>query len=170
MIWRRVIASSLLLASLVSACAPAAAPAPTAAPEPTTAPTVSAEPTSPPAPTTAPEANPTAAVNAVFVVIKPDGSNQPFTLEDLSALPLTSIISEGSPQEGPALLDVLKAAGVTEFTSLAITGREGTFTFQSSEITPEVVLDFNNRGSVKLASPSLSREQRIRDITKIEVK
>lgn len=108
--------------------------------------------------------------DAVFVVIKPDGSSQPFRMDDLKKLPLTTIFADGSPQEGPTVLAVLKAASVGEFEEVAVTGREGTKKLVRADVTEQLVLDFNNRGSVKLASPTMPRDERIRDITRIEIK
>ena len=106
----------------------------------------------------------------IFELVKPDGSKIPFLMNDLKNLPLTTIFADGSPQEGPTLLAVLKSAKVEEFKEVAVTGREGTKTLPRSEVTDQLVLDFNNRGSVKLASPTMPRDERIRDITRIEIK
>jgi hypothetical protein len=106
----------------------------------------------------------------VFQLVRADGSMQPFSLEDLKKLPLATIFAEGNPQEGPSLLAVLKSSGVMEFQEVAITGREGTKKMTKSEINDEVILDFNNRGSVKLVSPTMPHEARIRDITRIIIK
>lgn len=108
--------------------------------------------------------------DAVFVVIKPDGVSQPFRMEDLKKLPLTTIFADGSPQEGPTVLAVLKAASVGEFEEVAVTGREGTKKLVRADVTEQLVLDFNNRGSVKLVSPTMPHGERIRDITRIEIK
>jgi hypothetical protein len=120
------------------------------------------------APTSAPP-SPTPGA-AIFQVIKPDGVAVDFTLDDLKQLSLTTIMFEGSPEEGPALLDVLSAAGITDFAEVTLTGSDGRYTYARADVTPEVVLDFNNRGGVKLASPTLPRNERVRDIFKIEVK
>jgi hypothetical protein len=106
----------------------------------------------------------------VFQLVRADGSMQPFSLDDLKKLPLATIFAEGNPQEGPSLLAVLKSSGVMEFQEVAITGREGTKKMTKSEINDEVILDFNNRGSVKLVSPTMPHEARIRDITRIIIK
>jgi hypothetical protein len=118
----------------------------------------------------APATTPAPAGDAIFQLIKPDGAVVEFTLDRLKALPLVSILSDGSPEEGPALLDVIKAAGITNFREVTLTGLDGSYTYARAAITPRVVLDFNNRGSVKLASPELPRDRRVRDIFKIEVK
>ncbi len=150
----RLVTLPVLAALVLTACAPAATPAP------------AAEPTQP----AVAEATEAPAADAVFTVVTADGTSVPFSLADLSALPLTSIISDGNPQEGPSLLAVLGKAGVTEFAEVTLTGSDGSKTLTSAEVTEEVILDFNNRGSVKLVSPDLGKDARIRDITKIEVK
>lgn len=106
---------------------------------------------------------------AVFDVVLPDGSRIPFALDQLAALPLTSILSDGQPQEGPSLVDVLAAAGVTAYGSVTLTGVDGEVVLTAADVTPEMVLDFNNRGSVKFVSPALARDQRIRDIYRITI-
>jgi hypothetical protein len=137
----------------------AAPPAATATPAPTTAATASASPASTPA------TGPT-----IFNVVAPDGTSTAFTLDALKALPSKSITSDGSPQEGPAVLDVIKAAGITTFSSVTFTGATGTRTMAAADVTADVILDFNNRGSVKLVSPTMSKSDRVIDITRIEAK
>jgi hypothetical protein len=134
--------------------------------------TCSAPDTTPPATTSTEAASDAAspAGDAIFRLIKPDGAAVDFTLDDLKALPLISIFSEGSPEEGPALLDVIKAGSIMDFREVTVTGVDGTYTLARDAITPEVVLDFNNRGGVKLVSPDLPRDRRVRDIFKIEVR
>ena len=106
----------------------------------------------------------------IFELVKPDGSKVAFRMNDLKNLPLTTIFADGSPQEGPTLLAVLKSSKVENFKEVAVTGREGTKYLPRTEVTDQLVLDFNNRGSVKLASPTMPRDERIRDITRIEIK
>lgn len=106
----------------------------------------------------------------IFELVKTDGTKIPFLMKDLKNLPLTTIFADGSPQEGPSLLAVLKSAKVDDFKEVVVTGREGTKKLARSELTEQLVLDFNNRGSVKLASPTMPRDERIRDITRIEIK
>lgn len=139
---------------LLAACQPIQ-PAPAAS----AAPTASAE-----------QAEQAANPDAIFTVVQADGSAKAFTLADLRALPMTSILADGSPQEGPALLAVLEAAGVSDFTEVTLTGVDGIKSLTHDEVTPEVVLDFNNRGSVKIVAPDWPRDARIRDITQIDVK
>jgi hypothetical protein len=111
-----------------------------------------------------------AVTGGVFRLTKPDGSIRAFSLDDLKKLPLASILSDGQPQEGPTLSSVLDAAGVTSFGSVVVTGPSGSKTLARAEVTKDVILDFNNRGSVKLVSPTMPKADRIVDITKIEVK
>lgn len=132
-----------------------AAPATPAVPAPTAAATAAA---------------PAAPPGGVFQVIKPDGSAVTVSLDDLKKLPLITIMSDGQPEEGPSLLAVLSSVNVTDFKTVSLTGADGTRDLQRADVTPDVILDFNNRGSVKLVSPTMSKDVRVRDITKIVVK
>lgn len=107
--------------------------------------------------------------DTVFVVVKADGQKIPFSMQDLKKLPLTTIFADGNPQEGPSIPALLKEVNTNEYQFLAITGREGTNKLQKVEITDQLILDFNNRGSVKLVSPTMKHDERVRDITLIEI-
>lgn len=123
-----------------------------------------------PSPTLAQTAAVPPVAGSVFQVVKPDGSAVNVTLDDLKKLPLTSIISDGQPQEGPSLIAVLNSVSITDFKTVSLTGADGTRDLQRADVTPDVILDFNNRGSVKLVSPTMPNGSRNRDITKIVVK
>ena len=47
---------------------------------------------------------------------------------------------------------------------------EGYITLTRSQVRPDVLLDFAERGTVKLVSPRLAWEDRVRDVTGIEVR
>ena len=111
----------------------------------------------------------TASGTAVFQVVRPDGTAVPFGVAELQKLQLVTIMSDSQPQEGPSLGAVLAAAGVETYTRVTITGADGTRTFNAADVTPDLILDFNDRGSVKLVSPTLAKADRLRDITRIEV-
>ena len=91
------------------------------------------------------------------------------TVEELKKLPLVTITSDGQPQEGPSLLSVLVAAGVTDFATVTVTGSSGSKTLTKAEVTPEVIFDFNNRGTTKLVSPTMPKADRVIDVVTIEV-
>jgi hypothetical protein len=137
---------------------PTAAPTATAAPLPTATVVTPAETaTLPPKP-----------AEAIFQLVKPDRTVVNFTVADLKKLPFTSIVVGAKPQEGPALLAVLDAAGVTDFKQVTVSG-DGSVTLTKEQITGEVVLDFANRGTVKIASPDLPIPSPAKDITLIVV-
>ncbi len=116
----------------------------------------------------APVTLPTRPADALFQLVKPGGAVANFTLADLKKLPLATIMQGGKPQEGPTLLDVLKAAGVTDFQRVTLTGA-GTMIFAKDQVTSQVILDFANRGTMKLASPDLPLPSPVQDITLITV-
>ena len=106
--------------------------------------------------------------DAILQVVGPNNTKG-FSLKDLQALPAATITVDGKPQDGPAVLDVLKAAGITDFKEVTFTGT-GTITLSREQVTAEVILDFNNRGLVKFAATSVPQANWPKDIAKIEVK
>lgn len=90
------------------------------------------------------------------------------TLNDLKAMPKVKITVEGIDQEGPALLEVLRVAGVTDFKRVTISG-VGSVNLSKDQVNAQVMFDFNNRGSVKFASVNVPKANWPKDITKIQV-
>jgi hypothetical protein len=113
---------------------------------------------------------PTPGTGALFQVVKADGSSKGFTWADLEKLPLTNITIEGKVQEGPKLLDVLKAAGVTDFSEVSLSGSAGPVTLTKAQVDDNTILDFNNHGTVKLASTYIPKPQWTKDVSEIKVK
>ncbi len=155
-----------LVAILLTACA-----APTATP-PTVAPVVEAATLAPtqPAPKTPQALQPTPSADTLFLVIKPDGSSVGFTWDDLKKLPLAVVTAEGKVEEGPKLIDVLTAAGITDFTEVSLSGSSNPVTLTKAQVDDNTILDFNNHGTVKLASTYIPKPQWTKDVSIIEVK
>ena len=97
-----------------------------------------------------------------------------FDVAELKALKARTIKMQGEVQEGPPLLDVLKAAGVDEFSSLAVSGTglkdSGRIVLSADEVDRDVLLDFSNRVTMKICGPDILWENRVRDVTRIEVR
>jgi hypothetical protein len=106
----------------------------------------------------------------LFQVIKPDGSSVGFSWDDLKKLPLASLTIEGKVEEGPKLSDVLKAAGVSDFTQVTLSGSASPVTLPKNQVDDNTILDFNNHGTVKLASTYIPKPDWTKDVSKIEVK
>lgn len=107
---------------------------------------------------------------ALFQVIKPDGTTQDFKWDNLKKLPLARITVEGKTEEGPKLLDVLHAAGITDFEEVTLTGSTSPVTLTRDQVDDNTILDFTNRGTVKLATAYLPKADWTKDISKIVVK
>ena len=90
--------------------------------------------------------------NALFVIVKPDGSKFDVTLDAVKKLPLAQINVEGKVQEGSKLLDVLSLAGVTDFAEVTIVGASAPSTLKREQVDDNTILDFSNRGTMKLAT------------------
>lgn len=110
-----------------------------------------------------------ARADAVFEVTTPDGRSVPFSTNELRELPLTSIVVEGKAEEGPALVEVLRKAGVDEFNQVTLAGNGASLTLTREQVTSEVILDLTNRGTVKLAAPNVPKNDWVKDITRIKV-
>jgi hypothetical protein len=107
------------------------------------------------------------------VIVRDDDVLARYTLEDLEAFEQVTIQADGDEQCGPRLLDVLEDAGVDEFDRLSIAGMgirdDGELALVRSEVTADVVLDISRRGTVKVVSPDMTWEDRVRDVTEIVV-
>jgi hypothetical protein len=143
----RIIMLTLTFCLLISACAPAAN-----------------------TPKTPPALQPTPGNDVLFQVIKPDGSSVGFTWDDLKKLPLANLTIEGKVEEGPKLIDVLKAAGVTNFSEVSLNGSSSPVTLTKTQVDDNTILDFNNHGTVKFASTYIPKPQWTKDVSEIKVK
>jgi len=117
-----------------------------------------------------PSATSAPVVVAVFQVVKADGSKFDVTLDALKKLPLASITVDGNVQEGPKLMDVLKLAGVTDFTEVTLTGSASPVTLTREQVDNNTILDFNNHGTLKLATTYIPMPDWTKDVAVITVK
>jgi len=97
-----------------------------------------------------------------------------YGLAELQAMGTKTVVVQGGTETGPALLAVLDRAGVDTFTSVTIIGTgtrdTGRLVLAAGDIGPDTVLDIAKRGTVKVAGPNVTRDQRVRDITEIQVR
>jgi len=141
----------ILLALALAACAPAA--------------TQPAD-----GPKTPQALQPTAVSGMLFVVILPDGSSVDITLDQLKSLPLAQLTVDGKTEEGPKLMDVLTLAGVTDFSEVSLEGSSSPATLTREQVDDNTILDFNNHGTLKLATTYIPKANWTKDISKITVK
>ncbi len=113
---------------------------------------------------------PTPASTALFQVVKADGSSVGMTWDDLKKLPLANLTVDGKVEEGPKLSDVLKAAGVTDFSEVSLNGSSSPATLTKAQVDDNTILDFNNHGTVKLASSYIPKANWTKDVSEIKVK
>ena len=147
---KRICELFVCLVLMLTACAPAA-------------PTESA-------PKTPLALQPTPVSTALFQVVRADGSSMGFTWDDLKKLPLANLTVEGKVEEGPKLSDVLKAAGVTDFSEVRLNGSSSPATLTKAQVDDNTILDFNNHGTVKLSSTYIPKAQWTKDVSEIKVK
>lgn len=113
---------------------------------------------------------PAAASAALFQIVKSDGAKFDVMLEAVKGLPLASITVDGKVQEGPKLLDILKLAGITDFVEVTLTGSSAAATLTREQVDDNTILDFSNRGTMKLATTYIPKANWTKDITEIAVK
>jgi hypothetical protein len=107
----------------------------------------------------------------LLVVVKPDGSEVSFTWDSLKMMPLAQMTAEGKTEEGVKLMDVLTAAGVTEFKTVNLNGSSSPATLTFEQVKdPTTILDFTNHGTVKLSTNYIPKANWTKDVAKIEVK
>ena len=111
-----------------------------------------------------------AAPNALFQIVKADGTRFDVTLDAVKALPLATLQAEGKVEEGPYLKDVLALAGVTEFTEVSLTGSSSPVTLTFEQVDENTILDFNNHGTMKLSSTYIPKAKWTKDVAQITVK
>ena len=111
-----------------------------------------------------------AASNALFQIVKADGTTFDVTLDAVKALPLATLQADGKVEEGPYLKDVLALAGVTEFTEVSLTGSSSPVTLTFEQVDENTILDFNNHGTMKLSSTYIPKANWTKDVALITVK
>ena len=97
-----------------------------------------------------------------------------FDIGQLEALGMKRVKMQGKYEEGPPLLAVLEAAGARDFETVSIVGLgvrdSGRLELAREDIDHEVLIDIANRGTCKIAGPNIAWGDRVRDITRIEVR
>jgi hypothetical protein len=97
------------------------------------------------------------------------------SLAQLQTLPKISLNAFNKSEEGPTLLSALELAGVKDFTALTVIGMlrgriaSGELTLMRNEITNEVILDFSNHGTAKLAGPNIPEDNWIIDVSEMRI-
>lgn len=110
------------------------------------------------------------APKGLFKITKADSTSFDVTLDAVKALPLASLTVEGKVQEGPKLKEVLALASVTEFIEITINGSGAPTTLKFEQVDDNTILDFSNRGTMKLATTYIPKANWTKDITEIVVK
>lgn len=108
------------------------------------------------------------------VVVAQDGEVlTAFSLDEIKAIGMRKVEVDGQLQEGPPLLDVLKAAGIDDFDSVNVTGQgirdSGVIELDRDKIGRDIILDIAGRGTTKLVGPGIDYDTRVRDVIRIDV-
>lgn len=97
-----------------------------------------------------------------------------YDLAALKAVGEKRVVAQGSAQVGPALVDVLKCSGVSEFSAVTVIGMGardgGRLELTASQVGTDCVLAIAKRGTAKLAGPKIPSGKRVRDVTELQVR
>ena len=78
---------------------------------------------------------------------------------------------DGKQQTGPAVATVLAAAGAATFDTLNVKGigarDSGRLDPRAGDVDDRLLLDFSDRGTVKICSPDLEWSDWVRDVVEI---
>jgi hypothetical protein len=96
-----------------------------------------------------------------------------FSVVDLRALPQARITIDGKEQDGPTLPAVLEAAGVPAPARVTVIGAglrdSGKLVLPAALVTKQVIVDFSDRGTVKVCTPRVAWARWVRDVREIRV-
>jgi len=96
-----------------------------------------------------------------------------FTVADLRALQSVTATIEGKEQDGPAVTTLLTAAGAGTYQTLSVKGigarDSGRLSLDAAGVNDRLMLDFSDRGTVKICSPDLEWNQWVRDVVEIDL-
>ncbi len=108
-----------------------------------------------------------------IAVFRGETSAGVLTLADLSKLAKVKFTADGKNEEGPTLMSALAVVGVADFNTITVygftPGRLGTaeITLKRAEINDQVILDFSNQGTCKLAGADIPPNNWIVDANKM---
>lgn len=169
--------AALLLAGLLTACGDAAPAAPpSTAPASATPAVTTASPTPSMTTATSPLGSsslPSERPADYAIEILAGGTHRGYlTVSALDALPQVTIDTPtaGMPQQtGGTVRAVLEAAGVRTFTSLVVTGPNGTSTVAAADLDDTYILGVSKRQTIRFSGERLDKDSWVQDVTTIEI-
>jgi hypothetical protein len=112
----------------------------------------------------------------ILTVYVADEAVAEWTLAEIeSEFEHVTVVVDGEEQTGPRLSDVLTASAVGEWSRAEVLGKGEGRSFDvavevtAAEVDETWVLDITKRGTLKLASPELPKEQWVRDAGEIRI-
>jgi len=108
-----------------------------------------------------------------IAIVRDGRTSRYFTIAEMDRLGVRTVNMQGKDEIGTPLLSVLKAAGVSEFKSVAVHGMgvrdSGYLWLAGKQISRDILLSAAKRGTAKMCGPDIPKEDRVRDVTKVEV-
>lgn len=100
---------------------------------------------------------------------KNDGSTIQITYREIKALPQVTETLFDKEENGVRLLDLLKHYGITNFSTVTLSGNGQSIELANDQITEEVLLAYTRNNNLKLASPQIPKSQWVKIVMRIEV-
>jgi hypothetical protein len=102
-----------------------------------------------------------------FAVTNTDGKVNNFTLDELKKTASAKITVDGKNIEGPKLSNVLKSAGLDQYSYILIEGITGSIILNKTDISDTIIFDLSG-GRVDLAGATLAKAKWVKGISSIK--
>ncbi len=123
-------------------------------------------------PTPAVTPRPTFPIQPDMVILKLKRNNDnpiQITYQEIKALPQVTETLFDKEENGVRLLDLLQHYGITNFSTITLSGNGQSIELAKDQITEEVLLAYTKNYNLKLASPQIPKSQWIKTVMRIEV-
>lgn len=112
------------------------------------------------------------APGSVVVFVRGQDEIARLTVDELRELPQVHVTVAGRDQDGPLLTTVLRAIGVEDVSRVTIVGLgaydDGRLELSAGQLS-EAVVDFSDRGTVKVCGAGIAWADWVRDVTEITI-
>ena len=102
-------------------------------------------------------------------VLLPGGRSVSFSLRQLRALPQATLEVAGTMVSGPTLDEILEAAGVGEFRTVTLVGKNSV-DLTNLDISPQVILRLADHSRLDLVGGTIPPAEWVKDVHEIRVR
>ena len=93
-----------------------------------------------------------------------------YSIEDIKKMPTTKFELDGSTEEGPSILNMLKENNIKDYSKITFIGMmKDSVTLTKEQVEKDTLLDITNHDTVKLATKAIDKNKWTKDIATIKV-